>query len=111
GRARGADGPPVTRRSAAASGGRDFTAAADSRRTRAMAAPVVPTTPPAGADDRDAPVATLSGGAPIVAAVDGSPSSRAAVETAARLGRELGAPVLFVHVRRGDGFGAPFSQR
>jgi nucleotide-binding universal stress UspA family protein len=38
---------------------------------------------------------------PIVAAVDGSAASPAAVETAVRLGADLGAPVLFVYVRRG----------
>jgi nucleotide-binding universal stress UspA family protein len=56
--------------------------------------------------------ASPSGRAPIVAAVDGSPASRAAVETAARLGRELDAPVVFVYVRGCPaGFlGAPFYQ-
>lgn len=50
---------------------------------------------------------------PILAAVDGSSASTAAVETAARLGADLGAPVLFVYVRRGPaGFlGAPLYQR
>ena len=51
--------------------------------------------------------------APIVAAVDGSSESRAAVETAVQLGVELQAPIVFVHVRRGPaGFlGAPLYQR
>ena len=50
---------------------------------------------------------------PIVAAVDGSASSRAAIDTAVRLGRELGAPLVFVYVRRGPaGFwGSPVYQR
>jgi nucleotide-binding universal stress UspA family protein len=50
---------------------------------------------------------------PIVAAVDDSAASPAAVETAVRLGVDLGAPVLFVYVRRGPaGFlGAPVYQR
>ena len=38
---------------------------------------------------------------PIVAAVDGSPASRVAIDTAIRLGRELGSPLTFVYVRRG----------
>jgi nucleotide-binding universal stress UspA family protein len=51
--------------------------------------------------------------APIVAAVDGSPASRAAIDTAIRLGRELGAPVTFVYVRRGPAslWGSPTYQR
>lgn len=51
--------------------------------------------------------------APIVAAVDGSASSRAAVDTAVHLGRELGAPLVFVYARRGPaGFwGDPVYQR
>jgi nucleotide-binding universal stress UspA family protein len=66
---------------------------------------------PASADQRQP--ATLSTAAPIVAAVDGSAASRAAVETAVRLGAEMDAPVVFVHVRRGpSGFlGAPVYQR
>src|SRR5688500_18116405 len=50
---------------------------------------------------------------PIMAAVDHSAASPAAVETAVRLGADLGAPVLFVYVRRGPaGFlGAPVYQR
>ena len=51
--------------------------------------------------------------APIVAAVDGAPASRAAIDTAIRLGRELGAPVTFVYVRRGPAslWGNPTYQR
>ena len=51
--------------------------------------------------------------APIVAAVDGSASSPAAIDTAVRLGRELGASLVFVYVRRGPaGFwGSPVYQR
>ena len=51
--------------------------------------------------------------APIVAAVDGSAASRAAVETAVRLGAEMDAPVVFVNVRRGPAgfFGTPVYQR
>jgi nucleotide-binding universal stress UspA family protein len=51
--------------------------------------------------------------APIVAAVDGSTASRAAVDAAVRLGRELGAPIVFVYVRRGPSafWGSPVYQR
>ena len=51
--------------------------------------------------------------APIIAAVDGSPASTVAVETAVNLAGELDAPIVFVHVRRGPaGFlGAPVYQR
>lgn len=50
---------------------------------------------------------------PIVAAVDGSAASRAAVREAVRLGLELDAQVVFVYVRRGPTglLGAPFFQR
>ena len=50
---------------------------------------------------------------PILAAVDGSPASTAAVETAVRLGVDLGASVVFVYVRRGPAsfLGAPVYQR
>jgi nucleotide-binding universal stress UspA family protein len=66
---------------------------------------------PAGADPRQP--AARSTAAPIVAAVDASAASRAAVETAVRLGAEMDAPVVFVYVRRGPaGFlGAPVYQR
>ena len=51
--------------------------------------------------------------APIVAAVDGSAASRAAIGEAVRLAGELDAPVAFVYVRRGPAgfFGAPVYQR
>jgi nucleotide-binding universal stress UspA family protein len=51
--------------------------------------------------------------APIVAAVDGSAAGRAASAEAVRLASELGAPIVFVHVRRGPAafFGAPVYQR
>ena len=51
--------------------------------------------------------------APIVAAVDGSEASRAAMVEAVPLAGELDAPIVFVYVRRGPaGFlGAPFYQR
>jgi nucleotide-binding universal stress UspA family protein len=51
--------------------------------------------------------------APIVAAVDGTAASRAAVDTAVRLGRELGAPLVFAYVRRGPAsfWGSPVYQR
>ena len=63
------------------------------------------------ADQRQ--LAARNTGAPIVAAVDGSAASRAAVETAVRLGAEMHAPLVFVYVRRGPaGFlGAPVYQR
>lgn len=51
--------------------------------------------------------------APIVAAVDGSAASRAAIGEAVRLAGELSAPIVFVYVRRGPSgvFGAPVYQR
>jgi nucleotide-binding universal stress UspA family protein len=51
--------------------------------------------------------------APIVAAVDGSTASRAAISQAVRLATELAAPIVFVYVRRGPAglFGAPVYQR
>lgn len=50
---------------------------------------------------------------PIVAAVDGSAASRAAIGEAIRLAGELSAPIVFVYVRRGPAgvFGAPVYQR
>jgi nucleotide-binding universal stress UspA family protein len=50
---------------------------------------------------------------PIMAAVDGSPASSAAVETAVSLAGDLGAPIVFVYVRRGPAgvLGAPVYQR
>ena len=54
-----------------------------------------------------------TGVSPIVAAVDGSEASQAAVEEAVRLGNDLDAPVVFVHVRRGPAgfFGEPVYQQ
>ena len=54
-----------------------------------------------------------AGVSPIVAAVDGSEASQAAVEEAVRLGNDLDAPVVFVHVRRGPAgfFGEPVYQQ
>ena len=51
--------------------------------------------------------------APIVAAVDGSAASRAAIGEAIRLAVELSAPIVFVYVRRGPAgvFGTPVYQR
>ena len=51
--------------------------------------------------------------APIVAAVDGSTASRAAIGEAVRLAAELSAPIVFVYVRRGPAgvFGAPVYER
>jgi nucleotide-binding universal stress UspA family protein len=51
--------------------------------------------------------------APIVAAVDGSAASRAAIGETVRLAVELSAPIVFVYVRRGPAgvFGAPVYQR
>jgi nucleotide-binding universal stress UspA family protein len=50
---------------------------------------------------------------PIVAAVDGSSASKAAIETAVKLAVELNAPLVFVYVRRGPArfFGKPILQR
>jgi nucleotide-binding universal stress UspA family protein len=51
--------------------------------------------------------------APIVAAVDDSAASRAAIREALRLAGELNAPITFVYVRRGPAgyVGAPVYQR
>ena len=50
---------------------------------------------------------------PIVAAVDRSAASAAAVDTAVRLAADVDAPLLFVYVRRGPAalLGAPIYQR
>ena len=50
--------------------------------------------------------------APIVWAVDGTAASRAAIEEAVDLARELEAPIVFVYVRRGPPgfFGTPLYQ-
>lgn len=51
--------------------------------------------------------------APIVAAIDGSAASGAAVGEAVRLGLELDAPIVFVYIRSAPArfFGAPVYQR
>jgi nucleotide-binding universal stress UspA family protein len=51
--------------------------------------------------------------APVVAAVDASASGAAAARTAISLARRLGAPVVFVYVRRGPSsiLGEPYYQR
>jgi nucleotide-binding universal stress UspA family protein len=51
--------------------------------------------------------------APVIAGVDDSPASRAAIEEAVSLSLELDAPLVFVYVRRGPaGFlGRPLYQR
>jgi nucleotide-binding universal stress UspA family protein len=51
--------------------------------------------------------------APIVAAVDASAASRAAIEEAVILAADLDLPLVFVYVRRGPAgfFGRPFYQR
>ncbi len=80
-----------------------MTAAATAIRTEARASPA-----------RDEPAwASQTAVPPIVAAVDGSAASKAAVETAVRLGAEMKAPVVFVYVRRSPaGFlGKPVYQR
>src|SRR5688572_22470999 len=66
----------------------------------------------AGDEPRDPP-ARQTIVAPIVAAIDGSSASSAAVEASVRLAGELDAPIVFVYVRRGPpGFlGAPEYQR
>jgi nucleotide-binding universal stress UspA family protein len=52
-------------------------------------------------------------GAPVLAAVDGSESSIAAARVAARLARQVAAPLIFVYVRGGPPgwLGAPYYQR
>jgi len=58
-------------------------------------------------------VEELRPAAPLVAAVDGSPASLAAVEEAISLARDLDAPLVFAYVRREPrGYpGAPYYQR
>ena len=67
--------------------------------------------PPVGRRELTPARATTT--APIVAAVDRSAASTAAVDAAVRLAADMDAPVLFVYVRRGPaGFlGAPVYQR
>ena len=61
----------------------------------------------------ESPLLSERNGTPIVAAVDGSAASRAAIGEAIRLAGELSAPIVFVYVRRGPAgvFGAPVYQR
>ena len=56
---------------------------------------------------------TRTTAAPVVAAVDGSPASNEAIQTAVHLAATLDAPIVFVYVRRGPaGFlGSPEYQR
>jgi nucleotide-binding universal stress UspA family protein len=70
-----------------------------------MSTVVVPTRP--------VPTKTRESTAPIVAAVDHSAASRAVIDEAVSLGRELDAPVVFVSVRRGPAafLGEPVYQR
>ena len=77
-----------------------------------MRANVAPTFAPAAANGYRERAGDWNGD-PIVAAVDGSTASRAAVEAAVHLGADLNAPVVFVHVRRGPAgfFGSPVYQR
>jgi nucleotide-binding universal stress UspA family protein len=75
-----------------------------------MSAPTpvpIPTGAPAAAEHGQPPAA------PIIAAVDASAASRAAVEEAVVLAAGLEAPLVFVYVRRGPPrfLGAPFYQR
>jgi nucleotide-binding universal stress UspA family protein len=64
-------------------------------------------------DQREQTLAPNTLAPPIIAAVDGSAASRAAVDTAIRLGAEMDAPLVFVYVRRRPaGFlGTPVYQR
>jgi nucleotide-binding universal stress UspA family protein len=68
---------------------------------------------PATAGRRELTLAATATAAPIIAAVDESAASTAAIETAVRLGAEMDAAVVFVYVRRSPaGFlGTPVYQR
>jgi nucleotide-binding universal stress UspA family protein len=68
------------------------------------------TTPHFGAEP-DRPVRLDA--APIVVAVDNSRATEAAAQSGVRLARELGAPLVFVYVRRRpwSGLGEPYYQR
>jgi nucleotide-binding universal stress UspA family protein len=72
-----------------------------------------PTRPPAFATDQHELTEAPRNNALIVAAVDGSSASTAAVDAAIELGVELDAPVVFVYVRRSPApfFGDPVYQR
>lgn len=67
----------------------------------------------APADQLEQTLTSQTPAAPIVAAVDGSTASTAAVETAVRFAAEMDAPLVFVYVRRGPPsfLGAPIYQR
>jgi nucleotide-binding universal stress UspA family protein len=72
--------------------------------------------PLAGARVADQPEQTFAPQtftAPVVAAVDGSAASTAALDTAVRLAAEINTPLVFVYVRRGPAgfFGTPVYQR
>ena len=69
-------------------------------------------TPRSGAET-SRPPRSESDAAPIVVAVDNSRAAAAAVRAAARLARELTAPLVFVYVRRGpsSALGEPYYQR
>jgi nucleotide-binding universal stress UspA family protein len=75
-----------------------------------MSALAVPHRPAAENDDRRLAEQSVP---PIVAAVDGSAASGAAIGEAVRLAAELNALVVFVYVRRGPAgfFGTPVYQR
>jgi nucleotide-binding universal stress UspA family protein len=77
-----------------------------------MTAVEIPTATPGAEIDRH-DRAGAENIAPIVAAVDGSAASRAAIDEAVSLAAELDAPLVFVHVRRGPAgaFGEPVYQR
>ena len=62
---------------------------------------------------RSQPLPSEPEAAPIVVAVDSSRAAGAAAHDAVRLARELDAPIVFVHVRRGPSaaFGEPHFQR
>jgi nucleotide-binding universal stress UspA family protein len=79
-----------------------------------MTALATPTSSPALTPvDRPVEKLTPRAASPIIAAVDDSAASMAAVDAAVRLGAEVGAPLVFVYVRRGPVglFGAPIYQR
>lgn len=75
--------------------------------------PETQTRPPVAGHEGRESKRTQNSVAPIMAAVDASAASSAAVETAVSLAGELGAPIVFVYVRRGPGglLGVPVYQR
>jgi nucleotide-binding universal stress UspA family protein len=82
-----------------------------------MSIRIHPRRPPAirtHVDQRPAPAPQVSGRPrPVIAAVDGSAAGRAATAEAIAAARELGAPLVLVHVRRGPSsvWGKPFYGR